>query len=52
MQNNKTKWIILSLVFVLLFFGLFCLADFVAVKGVGVIVLFLGLIGLQEIIWP
>ena len=48
----KTKWIILSLVLGLLFFGLGCLADSVAVEGIGTIVFFPGLIGLLEKIWP
>ena len=48
----KTKWIILSLVFGLLFFGLGCMADSIAVEGIGAIALFPGLIGLLEKIWP
>ena len=39
----KTKWIILSLVLGLLFFGLGCLADSVAVEGIGAIAFSLGL---------
>ena len=52
MKNMKTKWIILSLVFGLLFFGLGCMADSIAVEGIGAIALFPGLIGLLEKIWP
>ena len=52
MKIMKTKWIILSLVFGLLFFGLGCMADSVAVEGIGAIVFFPGLIGLLEKIWP
>ena len=48
----KTKWIILSLVFGLLFFGLGCMADSVAVEGIGAFAFFPGLIGLLEKIWP
>ena len=47
----KTKWIILLLVFGLLFFGLGCLADSVAVEGIGAVAFFPGLIGLLERIW-
>ena len=47
----KTKWIILSLVFGLLFFGLGCMADSVAVEGIGAVAFFPGLIGLLEKIW-
>ena len=50
--NMKTKWIILLLVFGLLFFGLGCKANSVAIEGFGAIVLFPGLIGLFEKIWP
>ena len=52
MKNMKTKWIILSLVFGLLFFGLGCMGDSVAVEGIGAVALFPGLIGLLEKIWP
>ena len=48
----KTKWIILLLVFGLLFFGLGCMADSVAVEGIGAVAFFPGLIGLLEKIWP
>ena len=48
----KTKWIILLLVLGLLFFGLGCMVDSFAVEGFGAIVLFPGLIGLFEKIWP
>lgn len=51
-ENMKNKWIILSLVFGLLFFALGCLVDLFAVEGFGAIVLFPGLIGLLEKIWP
>ena len=47
-----TKWMVLLLVLGLLFFGLGCLADSVAVEGVGAIALFPGIIGLLEKIWP
>ena len=47
----KTKWIILLLVFGLLFFGLGCLADSVAVEGIGAVALFPGLAGGMERIW-
>ena len=43
---------VLLLVLGLLFFGLGCLADSVAVEGVGAIALFPGIIGLLEKIWP
>ena len=36
----KTKWIILSLVFGLLFFGLGCMADSVAIEGIGAVAFF------------
>lgn len=52
MKIMKTKWIILLLVFGLLFFGLGCMVDSVAVEGIGAIVFFPGLIGLLEKIWP
>ena len=52
MKIMKTKWIILSLVFGLLFFGLGCMADSVAVEGIGAVAFFPGLIGLLEKIWP
>ena len=48
----KTKWVILLLVLGLLFFGVGCLADSVAVEGVGAIALFPGLTGAMERIWP
>ncbi len=48
----KTKWIILSLVLGLLFFGVGCLVDSFAVEGVGAIALFPGIIGLLEKRWP
>lgn len=48
----KTKWIFLLLVFGLLFFGLGCMGDSVAVEGIGAIAFFPGLIGLFEKIWP
>ena len=48
----KTKWMVLLLVLGLLFFGLGCLADSVAVEGIGAVVFFPGLIGLLERIWP
>lgn len=47
----KTKWIILSLVLGLLFFGLGCLADSVAVEGIGAVTFFPGLTGAMERIW-
>ncbi len=47
----KTKWIILSLVFGLLFFGLGCKADSVAVEGIGAVAFFPGLTGAMERIW-
>ena len=40
------------LVIGLLFYGLGCLVDSVAVEGFGAIVFFPGLIGLLEKIWP
>ena len=48
----NTKWIIFSFVFGLLFFVLGCLVDLFAVEVFGAIVLFPGLIGLLEKIWP
>ena len=51
-NNMKTKWIILSLVLGLLFFALGCMADSVAVEGIGAIGFFPGLIGLLEKVWP
>lgn len=47
----KTKWVILLLVLGLLFFGLGCLADSVAVEGIGAVALFPGLTGVMERIW-
>ena len=47
----KTKWVILLLVLGLLFFGLGCLADSVAVEGIGAVALFPGLTGAMERIW-
>ncbi len=48
----KTKWIILSLVFGLLFFGLGCMGDSVAVEGISAVTFFSELIGLLEKILP
>ncbi|MBQ2172330.1 MAG: hypothetical protein II454_03950 [Bacteroidales bacterium] len=48
----KAIWIFLSLLFGLLFFGLGCMIDAVAVEGFGAVVLFPGLIGLLGKIWP
>ncbi len=47
----KTKWIILLLVLGVLFFGLGCLADSVAVEGIGAVALFPGLTGVMERVW-
>lgn len=44
----KTKWIILLLVLGLLFFGLGCMADSVAVEGIGAGLPFPGLTGAME----
>ena len=41
----KTKWMVLLLVLGLLFFGLGCLADSVAVEGIGAVAFFPGLTG-------
>lgn len=41
----KTKWIILLLVLGLLFFGLGCMVDSVAVEGIGAVAFFPGLTG-------
>ena len=43
----KTKWIILLLVLGLLFFGLGCMADSVAVEGIGAVAFFPGLTGVD-----
>ncbi len=51
-KKMKTKWIILSLVFGLLFFGLGCMGDSVAIEGFGAVAFFPELIGLLEKIWP
>lgn len=48
----KTRWIILLLVLGLLFFGLGCMGDSVAVEGIGAVAFFPRLIGLLEKIWP
>ena len=48
----KIKWGILLLVSGLLFFGLGCMADSVAVEGIGAVAFFPGLVGLLERIWP
>lgn len=42
----------LLLVLGLLFFGLGCLADSVAVEGYGAVALFPGLTGAMEKVWP
>ena len=47
----KIKWGILLLVSGLLFFGLGCLADSVAVEGIGAVALFPGLTGVMERVW-
>ena len=47
----KTKWVILLLVLGLLFFGLGCMADSVAVEGIGAVAFFQGLTGARERIW-
>ena len=46
----KIKWGILLLVLGLLFFGLGCMADSVAIEGIGAIALFPGLTGVMEMI--
>ena len=48
----KTIWMILSLVFGLLFFSLGCMNGADKVQYFGAILLFVGLIGLFEKIWP
>ncbi len=48
----KTKWIILLLVLGLLFFGLGCMVDSVAVEWIGAVAFFPGLTGVMERIWP
>lgn len=48
----RTKWIILLFVLGLLFFGLGCMADSVAVEGIGAVAFFPGLTGAMERIWP
>lgn len=48
----KTKWMVLLLVLGLLFFGLGCLMDSVAVEGIGAVAFFPGLVGLLVRIWP
>ena len=47
----KARWIILLLVLGLLFFGLGCMADSVAVEGIGAIAFFPGLTGTMERVW-
>lgn len=48
----KTKWIIELLVLGLLFFGLGCKADSVAVEGIGAVAFFPELTGVMERVWP
>ena len=48
----KIKWVILLLVSGLLFFGLGCMADSVAIEGIAAIAFFPGLTGVMERIWP
>ena len=48
----KIKWVILLLVSGLLFFGLGCMADSVAIEGIGAIAFFPGLTGMLEKVWP
>ena len=47
----KARWIILLLVLGLLFFGLGCMVDSVAVEGIGAVAFFPGLTGVMEKIW-
>ena len=48
----NTKRMLLLLVLGLLFFGLGCLADSIAIEGFGAVVFLSVLIGLFERIWP
>lgn len=50
--NMKTIWILLSLVFGILFFFIGCVVDVLIVELFGAIVMFPGLIGLLEKLWP
>lgn len=47
----KIKWAILLLVFGLLFFGLGCMGDSVAIEGIGAVAFFPGLTGVMERVW-
>lgn len=47
----KARWIFLLLVWGLLFFGLGCMVDSVAVEGIGAIVFFPGLTGAMVRVW-
>lgn len=48
----KTIWSLFSLVFGILFFFIGCVVDVLIVELFGAIVMFPGLIGLLEKLWP
>lgn len=50
--NMKTIWSLFSLVFGILFFFIGCVVDVLIVELFGAIVMFPGLIGLLEKLWP